>query len=139
MNEIKPAAFSLETFRIRRFSFNEIESDSNTLSLDFKPSGLFNPKTGEYFLTFEASVYLQNSHDKPFVNAEMVAIFKFSDVNSIGEIPTYFYKNAIAIVFPYMRSFLSSITLQANLKQIILPIMNLSSLEQPLKDNTSLL
>ncbi|MBK7039827.1 MAG: protein-export chaperone SecB [Bacteroidetes bacterium] len=55
------------------------------------------------------------------------------------EIPTFFYKNCIAIIFPYLRAFLSTLTLQANVKPLILPLMNLSGLEKPLIENTVLI
>lgn len=51
--------------------------------------------------------------------------------------PSYFYRNSIAIVFPYIRAFISTVTLQANIPPIILPTMNLTSLEIPLKQNTT--
>lgn len=60
----------------------------------------------------------------------------FENVSSFDEIPTYFYRNAIAIIFPYVRAFISTVTLQSNIPPVILPTMNLSSLESPLKENT---
>ena len=36
------------------------------------------------------------------------------------DIPDYFYPNSLAIVFPYVRSFVSSVTLQANIESPIL-------------------
>lgn len=48
-----------------------------------------------------------------------------------------FYANSIAIVFPYIRAFISTVTLQANLvSPILLPTMNLTSLGERLMNNT---
>lgn len=70
----------------------------------------------------------------------MTASFQFSeDVIDIEDIPTYFYANSIAIVFPYLRAFISSLTIQANLKPMILPTMNLTSLSSPLKENVTVI
>jgi len=71
------------------------------------------------------------------VRVNCKAIFDFDDDAKEAGIPDYFYKNSIAIVYPFIRSFISSLTLQANVKLILLPTMNLSSLEAPLKENTT--
>jgi len=39
-------------------------------------------------------------------------------------------------MFPYIRAFVSTLTLQANTKLLKLGLMNLSELEEPLKKNT---
>lgn len=42
----------------------------------------------------------------------------------------------MAILFPYIRAFVSTVTLQANVMPILLPTVNLSSLESRLRENT---
>lgn len=70
------------------------------------------------------------------VSVNCVALYMFKGVNSIEEIPAFFYNNAIAILFPYIRAFVSTVTLQANIKPILLPTLNLSDLQDRLKENT---
>ena len=48
-----------------------------------------------------------------------------------------FISNSIAILFPYVRAFVSTLTLQANIKPILLPTLNLSSLQDILRENTT--
>ncbi|EXZ22215.1 pretranslocase subunit SecB family protein, partial [Bacteroides fragilis str. S13 L11] len=55
----------------------------------------------------------------------------------LAEIPNFFYPNSIAILFPYVRAFVSTLTLQANIKPILLPTLNLSSLQDTLRENTT--
>ena len=74
--------------------------------------------------------------EKAVFKINSTAIFKFSSAIQIEEIPSYFYRNAIAIVFPYIRAFISTLTLQANTRLLKLGLMNLSALEKPLKENT---
>lgn len=87
--------------------------------------------------------YILTNHSKgtntALITATFKAVFKFQDKLLFDEIPAFFYKNSIAIAFPYLRSFISTLTLQANIKPIILPLMNLSELEKPLKDNTTVI
>jgi preprotein translocase subunit SecB len=73
----------------------------------------------------------------PKINIVFKAIFSFTGVEKLEDIPDFFYRNALAIVFPYIRSFVSTLTLQSNSKLIILPTMNLSKLEKPLREKTS--
>lgn len=54
----------------------------------------------------------------------------------LKDIPDFFYANSIAIIFPYIRAFVSTLTLQANIPPIVLPTLNLSQLRTILRDNT---
>lgn len=132
-----PASFSLE-----KYTFNkvEIDFDSNNLpelEIDFQPSGTFRRTEQEsvYELRF---VFLAKDKgaSKPFVSIECISVFKFAGNILFEEIPSFFYVNSIAIVFPYIRAFVSTVTLQANFPPIVLPTMNLSSLGDPLKQRT---
>ena len=63
----------------------------------------------------------------------------FNGSTSIEDIPEYFYPNSIAIIFPYIRAFVSTLSLQANVKPIVLPTINLIGLTNELKENTSII
>lgn len=73
---------------------------------------------------------------QPFINILCKACFVFKEPVAFEEIPNYFYLNSIAILFPYIRAFVSIITLQANINALVLPTMNLASLQETLKENT---
>ncbi len=64
------------------------------------------------------------------------ATFNFPESPGFADLSPYFYQNSIAIIFPYIRAFATALTAMANVNPIILPTMNLSSLEEPLKQNT---
>lgn len=64
-------------------------------------------------------------------------LFEFKNVETIEDIPDFFYKNSIAILFPYVRAYISLVTTQANVPGIILPTYNLSNLEEKLRNNTT--
>jgi len=128
------AAFSLENYR-----FEKIEIDysnySKDISIKFTPSGEYDSKKGVFKLSFIFTA-INEEENLDFVKIECISEFEFEEKLSFEEIPGYFYRNSIAIVFPYMRSFVSTVTLQANVNPIILPTLNLSDLEKPLKENT---
>ena len=49
----------------------------------------------------------------------------------------YFYTNAPAILFPYIRAYISTLTNLSGYKPINLPTLNLTSLREDLEKNTS--
>ena len=135
MNQSDKAVFNLENYRISHFSFSDPENEEQQLNIAFNPSGLFFKGESRFVLQFE--FLAAGSEDgKQIIKAKMIASFQFVEKIEYGDIPPYFYKNAIAIVFPFMRSFVSTLTLLAGVKQLILPILNLSSLESTLIENT---
>lgn len=132
-------AFSFISHKFSTVELNfENVSSSNTIDVGFALSGIYKSSTGIYTLTFEFKATLE-TQDQPQMIARMIcnAQFKFKENVPFIEIPDFFYPNSIAIVFPYIRAFVGSVSLLANLnKPIVLPTMNLTSLKDELKDNT---
>jgi preprotein translocase subunit SecB len=139
MNEPVKAAFSFENFRIVSFELNELTPDNDELGISIVPSGVYFEKEGVFEVTIDFSATEISSEDTPAVKAILKAKFTFQNPIPIGEIPGFFYLNSIAIVFPYLRAFISSLTLQANIKPLILPVLNLTGLDKPLRDNTKVI
>jgi preprotein translocase subunit SecB len=135
MNQGQPAAFKFENYRITQFGFNSpVEETEEKIHLHFYPKGIYNIDDGIFilFLDFKSTV---ESLEVPLITITVEALFKF---NQPGEqVPDYFYNNSIAIVFPYLRAFVSTLTSLANDRHMLLPIMNLSNLRQELIDNTT--
>lgn len=129
------AAFSLEQYRFEKIEIDFSKKESNDLDIGFSPTGKFYTEKAIYELNFKFVAHNGNP-DNAFVKIECIANFKFEDGILFDDIPSYFYRNSIAILFPYIRAFISTVTLQANIPPIVLPTMNLSSLEEPLKKNT---
>ena len=140
MENTKRASFSIE-----KYYFNEVHIDMNQrtsddLFVDFNPSGEFIENEKKYILSFIFSAYsTKEKNTNPFVQVKCIGVFNFQDVNSIDDVPEFFYRNSIAILFPYMRAYVSMVTNQANFFQIMLPTLNLTSLEKPLKENTKVI
>jgi preprotein translocase subunit SecB len=135
MNHLESASFKFENYRITNFSFSDPENDEQELNIGFNPSGLFIRDSSTYILEFEFSASGEDD-GKQIINAKMIGIFKFENISDLKDIPQYFYQNSIAIVFPFMRSFVSTLTMMGGIKHLLLPILNLSSLEKTLKENT---
>lgn len=137
MQNTKRASFSID-----RYYFDQVHIDMNhrqgdKLFVDFQPSGVFDEKEKKFSLSFIFSALSTDEKEtQPFVTIRCVGVFSFDNIHSLQDIPEFFYRNSIAILFPYLRAYTSMVTNQANIGSIMLPTLNLTSLEKPLKENT---
>ena len=136
MNEPSKAAFTFENFKIVSFSLVEPTQEHEAISIMINPSGKYFLKNGVYQHTIDFISFEGGDQNKIVVKATVIAIFSFENIITLAEIPNFFYLNSIAIVFPYIRAFISSLTLQANINPLILPVLNLTGLDKPLRENT---
>lgn len=133
---MEAAKFSLVNYRFDQVVLKLDKLQPKTsFDIDFDPSGLFNDETKTFYLTFVFSAKNENTSDE-VINVRCLAEFSFSELNGFEDIPAYFYNNSIAILFPYIRAFVSTLTLQANIPPILLPTLNLSGLKEQLMKNT---
>ena len=103
------------------------------IDTNFSPSGKYDQEKGLFTLQF---AFDGLSEGTSVVHVNCVAFFKFNEPVPFGELPDFFYGNCIAIMFPYIRSMVSTLTLQANISPMILPTLNLISLKEILKANS---
>lgn len=136
MLEVEKAAFSFKSFKVPYFTFNERNHAGAKIKMGFSPSGRYITKTGEFELTLKFVTHDEDNDDKVIFGLTAISTFKFKTSILYTEIPNFFYQNAIAIMFPYVRAFISTLTLQSNTKLLQLDLMNLSNLEKPLIENT---
>lgn len=131
------AVFSLNSYHFNRVALNIDNLTPDTaLDMNFAPSGLFDQAKKTFILSFAFKATC-NDNDIVFVNC--IAEFEFKNELTFEEIPEFFYANSIAILFPYIRSMVSTVTLQANVQPLILPTLNLVSLKDHLKANSKVL
>lgn len=136
MIEAKKADFKFVKFKVPKFSYNETKEEKKEIKLLFNPSGVYNESERKFELTIDFLGYEEGQEDSPIISVSSVSIFKFKEDIVFNEIPEYFYTNSIAIVFPYLRAFISNLTLQANTGLIMLGLMNFIGMSEVLKQNT---
>lgn len=132
---MEKAAFRLESFSFPKASIDFTRPADASLEVYFSPSGKYFPQEGLYELVFSTTISCENTNEV-VANVDCVASFRFKNAVTIDDIPSFFYPNSLAILFPYIRAFISTISLQANVKPVVLPTLNLRGLEQRLKNNT---
>jgi preprotein translocase subunit SecB len=131
------AAFSIISYQFDKVNIDLSNHTHSELLLDFETNGNYINSDSTYVLTFVVKVFNKDQIDTPFINVQCNGVFKFENVTSLDEIPAFFYRNAIAILFPYVRAYVSLVSTQANVPGVILPTLNLSDLEDTLRKNTT--
>lgn len=126
------AAFTLKSFRVENCSMEHDEHGK--LDLELIPKGIFYSKKSLFHVTFEFNAFKAGTKTR-IINCNLRGIFEFRETMTFEDVPKYFYDNALAILYPYLRSFISNMTLQANSKLLVLPTMNLSKTAKVFMDN----
>lgn len=131
------ASFSLVNYKFDKVELNlEDLKPNTTFAIDFNPSGVFVKDKRIYVLTFLFKA-VDSTNNVETILIRCKALYSFKEAASIEDIPPFFYNNAIAILFPYVRAFVSTVTLQANIQPLVLPTLNLSDLQEVLKNNST--
>ena len=129
--EAKKSDFKFNGYLIRYSEIKQDETilDGSALKIKIDPSGIKNGK--DFILTLKVS--LHDEQHKLEVNIEVDGYFSFRE--EIEEIPPYFTLNAPAILFPYIRAYVSLLTSLSGKGTVNLPTLNLSGLTKELKNN----
>lgn len=133
---MQAAAFSIINYQFDKVEIDLSHHKGSDLSVSFEMDGVFMQETAQYELIFSVKVG-HNEEENPFARVRCKGMFEFENVSSLDDIPDFFYTNSIAILFPYVRAYISLVTTQANVPGIILPTYNLSDLKDGLKKNTT--
>lgn len=132
---MEKSAFKLDGYHFTKASLDFGIPDKAELKIEFSPRGVFNSDNSTYELDFDVNVECKET-GKEVISVSCVALFSFNGSIAISDIPEYFYPNSLAIMFPYIRAFVSTISLQANVRPIVLPTVNLMGLTEELKRRT---
>lgn len=130
------AVFSFKDYQFTEAHLNMalLPDHAEEITPRFGVAGRYDKSSGNYAL--ELKFEALTSTGEACVQVVCTANYQFGEPIDLDHIPSFFFANAIAIVFPYIRAFVSTLTLQANFQPFVLPTMNLTSLAEGLKQNT---
>ncbi len=116
--------------KVIKFSFkeNQKQNQENKYTIDPRFSGKTGRFTKDKYYT-QLAVVIKNRDEKPFpVDIEVVvqAVFDIEDIEDETKVDNFLQKQGVHILFPYLRSTLSSVTSVAMIPPIILPIVDAS-------------
>lgn len=108
---------------------------SQDIKIGFNPRGKINRTENTYKILL--GVIVKDENDAFKANIEVIGYYKFPDAIEQDLLDKYFYTNAPAILFPYVRAYISTLTNLSGIDIITLPTLNLSALGGRLKENTT--
>lgn len=127
--------FQFKGFQIKKSLIDINNNDDLDLSIQFKPSGILNKKDSTFILNLGVAI---KDSDKLNIEILSESFFKYSNIDD-DKLSNFLYLNAPAIMFPYLRAYISSLTALSGINPITLPTLNLSGLKSELESNISVL
>src|SRR5690606_22375327 len=134
MSATKSSPFRLDQFSVIEFSIKRNPVKQGTAFIDIPPSAVIDEDKKAYVIYLE--VNLKGEKDSCNIALKADGLFKFKSTMKQEELSNYFYVNAPAIIFPYIRAYVASVSALSGLSPINLPVMNLTGLGEELKKKT---
>ena len=136
MNETKTSTFQFKGYRIER-SLIELKSAEigENFSISFDSKAIINKAESVFQLSLTA--YIKDKEDTINIEVDIVSFFEFNSQIEKSQLDKLFFMNAPAIIFPYLRSYITTLTVLSGIDPVILPTLNLSALGKELEQNTT--
>lgn len=131
------ARFKFKNYRIAKslITIGDEQGISKDLSVEFSLTGEDKRKEHCFELTIHTSIADKSNNLK--IEVDIIGFFEFDQDCEQQELNGYFFTNAPAILFPYLRAYISSLTCLSGLHHpVILPTLNISKKGEELEQNT---
>ncbi len=129
------------TFQFLDYKINKsvIEFKQNGLNdkfnINFAPSGVIDKTKSEFYLNL--AIQINNEDNTKNIEIDVTATYYFDSSEKIENLSLYFYTSSTAILFPYIRAYIATLTNLSGHETINLPTLNLTELGNLLKENTT--
>jgi len=135
MEDSQKAKFQLVSFFVPETHIScSSEKSGEDYNIAIQPSGEIDKQSNIFRVIIEFQ--LRSSDDLFKCNIKSIGNFKFEQSISKEQIPDYFYSNAPAILFPYIRAYINTLTGLYGYNPVVLPLLNLSSIKDKFIENT---
>ena len=132
--QAQPAKIQFINFLVNESHIVFKEPGEQWISISFSPSGIVFKELNQFHL--ELSVNIRDEEDKFHINLKTTSIFEYPEGSDLEAYKnSYFIINAPAIIFPYLRAYISSLTALSGMPTLNLPTLNLSELGSRLKES----
>lgn len=124
--EKKIAQFRFVEYKITEtaMNINAEEVPGKKLDLQFQQKAGVNEKSNS--MRFEFVVGVKDNKNVVDIKVTTVAFFEYDSSLTEAQKKTFFMYNAPAILFPYIRAYISTLTAQSGIDAIVLPTINFS-------------
>ena len=125
MDIIKSSESVLKLKRIyfKELNFSREDVEKSNIDVEVEKS---QSTDNEYEITLNLSI--ANSEEKYTINVSIVGVFEFSENADEVTKNIIIEKNTISILFPYVRSQVTLLTSQPDIKPMIIPPLNINNL-----------
>lgn len=135
MKKTPVSAFKFSNFIIEESNFKQKPGDKGEFKVNLTPRGTIFKTEKIFQLDLIVEIYETNENFHSKIHA--VGIFEFKNVIKEEELKNYFYINAPAIIFPYVRAHVAALSALSGSGELInLPPLNIASLKDELEKNT---
>lgn len=135
--ESKKSKIQFERFLVRENHIVFRNITDYKISIDFEARGLIRKKETQFFLHLLANV--KDEDDNFDISILTESLFSYDSEANVDElINSLFTVNAPAIVFPYIRAYISSLTALSGMPVLTIPTLNLTKLGAKLKENITI-
>ena len=135
MSEVAKSSFRFINFFIKESHIIQNSQGEFQIDINFAPKGYILKALNQFHL--EMSVTIKEKTDKFNIQITAVGYFEFDEGANIEAYKSkYFTTNAPAILYPYIRAYVSTLTSQAGVFNVLLPTYNLTPLADILTANT---
>src|ERR1700679_1942408 len=108
MEAVKTSSFKLTQFIVKEFNITREAVKQGKVEFGLKPSGVIDDNSKIFKLILEVSC--KDTTGSFNINLTAFGFFEFKDEKSADTLSNYFYINAPALIFPYIRAYISSVT-----------------------------
>ncbi len=134
MTEVVKAKINFINFTVRESHIVFKEQGKYKISLAFAPKGFIFQSLSQYHIVLD--VQAKDEEDKFQIDLKTVSIFEYDGNADLDQlVNNEFTLNAPAIVFPYLRAYISSLTALSGMPTLVLPTLNMSHIGEELKKN----
>ena len=132
--ESQLAGIQFQNFLVKESHIVFRESGQQKISIGFEPSGFILKSLNQFQL--ELGVTITEEEEKFSINLQTVSVFSYpADADLEDYKQSLFIVNAPAIVFPYLRAYINSLTALSGMPPLVLPTLNLSPIGESLRGN----
>ena len=125
------SSFQFKGYKVIRSLIEIKDGNSGELSLEFDPKGVLDKSTKNFTLEMNVKIFDEIKN----INIEVSLEGKFSFKEFDDNLNSFLLTNAPALIFPYIRAYITALTSLSGISPITLPTMNLSSLKAKLERN----
>ena len=135
--ESKKSKIQFQRFLVRENHIVFRNITDYKILIDFDAAGLIRKNENHFFLNLVANVKdEENNFEISIVTESLFTYDEEADID--GLINSLFTVNAPAIIFPYIRAYIASLTALSGMPTLTIPTLNLTKLGAKLKENIAI-